>query len=136
LQQKVDGLRWTSPQFYDRGNLSHAVEFETTRQFESFAAMQAFMFGLSEAHAWEGTVTFRQDGESPGTYTEFDLLNCIITPPTLYPTGVSLRLYYRLEGGAKVGPRIGAEGAMVTEDDDTRLTEDGEIRVTEEEPEI
>ena len=135
IQQQVEGWKWTVPLQHDRGNMSHQVEFETTRLFESFEDLQDFMFTMADAHAWEGTVTFREDGQMPGTWSEFDLENCTIRPPTMAPTGVSLRLHYSILGGTRSASRSGAWGARITEDGEDRATEDGGIRVQEPEPE-
>ncbi|WP_009964077.1 hypothetical protein [Verrucomicrobium spinosum] len=133
IQQQVEGWQWEVPQFADRGNLAQQVEFDTIRRFDSFAEVHEFMRSISTAHAWEGTVTFREDGPMPGTWTEFDIANCIITPPVMYPMGVSLRLHYSILGGAISPNRTGVWGARITEGDEERETEDGGIRVQEDE---
>lgn len=133
-QEQVQGWGWSHTQQFDRGNQAWLVEFDTTRRFDSFEAMQEFMFTMDTAHDWSGTVSFREDTAPAGTWAEFDLTNCTIDPPVMYPMGVTLRLSYRIVGGERSAKRSGVYGARLTEDGEDRLTEDGSIRTREEEP--
>jgi hypothetical protein len=97
LQQAVAGLRWTEMQFFDRGNASWEITFETTRRFATFTEVDDFIQTYPSKHPFQGTVSFRKDLPS-GEWEERNLQLAVIEPPVMIPQGVSLHLRYTLRG--------------------------------------
>lgn len=132
LQQGVAGLRWDSMQFFDRGNASWEIGFETSRIFADYDAVDTFILGYLSAHPFAGTVSFRMGTLS--TWTEQDLKGAIIEPPVMVPQGVTLRLRYTVRGGSFVAGITSATstGFDITQEGGGSITgEDGSHLQTE-----
>jgi len=103
IQQEQTGLLWAFRRHYDRGNAGWEISFDTTRLFTSYADVTAFIMAYHSAHAFQGTVYFRQD-TGGSSYQEYQLYHAVIEPPLMDPRGVSLRLRYTIRGGElKIG---------------------------------
>lgn len=96
--QENSGLRWPNKRYIDRANKSWNISFETHRLFDTPELLDAFVNTIFDgAHPWSGTVSFRSG--TLASWTERDLTPCVIIPPVMVPTGVSLRLRYVILGG-------------------------------------
>lgn len=101
--QRVEGLRWTTIQQYDRGNAACSLDFQTARRFASQELLWQFVAEYRSKHPKVGTVYLRHD-TSETAYEEYALVNCSIRQQ-FTPLGVTLMINYHLEF-AKYGPRV------------------------------
>jgi hypothetical protein len=92
--QGQDRVRAVSRAWRDRGNYSAAVNFSTTRKFDSLTEAEEFAATYDVVYPRAGYLEF-YGAEDALVAT---LLNAVVNPPRRRVTGVSVRLDYSVVG--------------------------------------